>query len=171
MFINSGPVAVDIGGSVYRLQPISPDGLSCLVDYIRKNKTPESAFDRVCKKLSGLPASVQEAAITAAIKCDHEETMRGKYAPEALPKSALFDEDVCALMFSLVAGANHPEMTQDKCAEVIKKVGLLIVLAKLTLAFPTDLEKKDVALLAWLSGGPPLTGTNSSESSPPNTNT
>jgi len=177
MYANTGPRAVELDGTVYKLQMMTPEGHSCLVDYIRKTKKPQSSFEKVADQLNAMvkkypnlftPDQIARQ-LEAAQKLDHEERMRERFAAPDLPASAFFDTDVCALYLSLLASPNHPDMTHEKCTEIVNKVGVLLVIGRIGLAFPGNIEKKDLERLAEFLGGEgpkaPTTGTPGSENS------
>jgi|SRR5882672_550048 len=158
MFMNSGPVVVGLGDRTYLLDTPSPEGLSMLVAYVRKKQKEAktiSPIDRVMDRMAAYPnlaPEVRAAMATAAVKCDAEIQMRGgAHNLQDLPADMFFEPDAAGLLLYILAVARQPEMTLDSSIALVVKVGVEVVVAKLGVVMSGDAQKKDPALLVWLS--------------------
>ena len=161
MFVNVAPTPVNFDGRLVLLQSPSPEGLSALVQFIRESKKTESNLITVARDVmaSGLTGEAAKVAIEIAVKLDHEERIRTKFIPaQEVDPGQFMDPKIVAMLLHVLAVAKQPDMDLNECNRIVGVEGFLTVLAKISLAFPKDPEKKDQALLDWLSGGVPSTG-------------
>lgn len=156
MFVNVAPTPVELDGRLILLQSPSPEGLSALVQFIRESKKTETNLISVSRDViaSGLTGEAAKVAIELAVRLDHEERIRGKFlAPQEVDPGQFMDPKVVAMLLHVLSVAKQPDMDLNECNRIVGAVGFLTVIAKISLAFPKDSEKKDQALLDWLSGG------------------
>jgi hypothetical protein len=140
-----GPIMIELEGKKVLLNQLAPQALSGLVDYIFKNKKPQSTLETVYEQTARLkmPETLAGVIITKAMELDHEERMRERFSEPKLPTSAFFDADVCAMMLSLAASANQPDMTPEVCKGIVDRMGPIAVIATISRALPENTAKKD----------------------------
>lgn len=152
----------EIDGKTFFLQMLSPESFSCVVDYIRKTRKPPSSMERVLAQIkeSGVELSSDERKelLKDAMRMDHEEAMRERFAMPEVPKNAFLEADVIALIFSLAATAKHPEYTFDESKKLVDRLGPTLVMTKLGDCFPSDPSKKDQASSSESANGKNIIG-------------
>ncbi len=147
MFENTADKIVVIDGKTIKLKPLAPEGLSTILDYIRKTKKPPSAVESFLAnmdKLKDYPALMAEG-LKNAQKMDHEIQLRERFANPEVPLAAFFDEDVCVLLLHATASPNDPKWTMAECEALVKKMGPIHIVSMLGTIFPANTEKKDPA--------------------------
>lgn len=154
--------SVEIDGKPLLLTILGGEGFSCIVDYIRKTRKPPSAVERVLAQLKDseitLSEQIKSDLLRDAMKMDHEEAMRERFAPPNIPKTAFFDADVIALIFSLIALPKQPHYTVEYCREIVDRLGPLFIMTKISECFPSDPEKKGQVSSGELWSGTTTTG-------------
>lgn len=153
MYTNIGPRPAQIGGRTLLLTPLSPEAMSTIVDHVWSTKR-RTALSHVIPELNNLPPELAKVAVETAVRLDNAE----KFAPIELPKSALLDPDVVALVLHLTAVPENPDFTLDACKKLVEQVGAVMVLANIAFVFPGDPEKKDGGSSANSASGPESSG-------------
>jgi len=122
-----GTVVID--GKTYLIDQVTDQAMATLHRHLRK--TMKSPLAAIMDSLRGLPEELQKIAVAEAVKLQANGGAEGN---SAFYHDQMLSPNGCGFLFWILAKRNHPELTLEKCVELVAKSTPEMVMTELATA-------------------------------------
>jgi|GEM_PF-535179 len=119
-----------IAGKTYLIDQVTDQTIATLHKHLRK--TLKSPLASIMESLKGMPEELQKSAISEAVKLQANGGVEGN---AIFFRDQMLSANGCGFLFWMLARKNHPELTLEKCYELVnQQESIVSVMEELSVA-------------------------------------